>query len=92
MKLPDRKPSQLFDIAQVTSFLVAAQRDRDTRRAGARRPADAMNIVFGNIRQLEVDDVRYAIHVDPSRGNVGCDENPAAARAKAGECALALGL
>jgi hypothetical protein len=73
VKLPDRKSGQLFDVAQVTAFLVAAQRDRYAGRAGARRSADAVNIVFGNVRQLEVDDVRYAFHIDPSRGNVGCD-------------------
>ena len=92
VKLPDRQSGQLFDVAQITSFLVAAQRDRYAGRTGARRSADAVNIVFGNIRQLEVDDVRYAIHIDPSRGNVGSDEDPAAAGAKAGECALALRL
>ncbi len=92
MKLPDRETGQLFDVAQVTAFLVAAQRDRYARRTGARRSADAVNIVFGNVRQLEIDDVGYAFHVDPSRGNVGSDEDPAAAGAKAGQCALALGL
>jgi hypothetical protein len=92
VKLADREPGQLFDIAQVTAFLVAAQRDRYPSRTGARRTADAVNIVFGNVRQLEVYDVRYAFHIDPSRGNVGSDEDPTAAVAKAGECALALGL
>src|SRR5271169_3996294 len=92
VKLADRKPGQLFDVAQVTAFLVAAQRDRYAGGTGARRSADAVNIVFGNVRQFEVDDVRYAFHIDPSRGNVGSDEDPAAAVAKAGECALALGL
>jgi hypothetical protein len=92
LKLPDRQSGQLFDAAQVTAFLVAAQRDRYAGRTGARGSANAVNIIFGNVRQLEVDDVRYAFHIDPSRGNVGGDEDPAAAGAKAGECALALGL
>ncbi len=92
MELPNRQPGQLFDVAQVTAFLVAAQRDRDAGCTGARRSADAVNIVFWNVRQLEVDDVRYAFDIDPSRGNVGSNEDPAAAGAKAGECALALGL
>ena len=92
VKLSDRESGQLFDVAQVTAFLLAAQRDRYAARTGARRSADAVNIVFGNIRQLEVDDVRYAFHIDSSRGNVGSNEDPAAAGAKAGERALALGL
>jgi hypothetical protein len=92
VKLPDRQPGQLFDVAQVTAFLIAAQRDRYADRTGARRSPDAVNIVFGNVRQLEVDDVRYTFHIDPSRGNVGRDEDPPVAGAKAGECTLALGL
>ena len=92
VKLADRQSGQLFDVAQVTALLVAAQRDRYAGRTGARRSADAVNIVFGNVRQLEVDDVRYAFHIDSPRSNIGSDEDPAAARAKAGEGALALGL
>ena len=92
VKVSDREPSQFFDVSQVTSFLVAAQRDRYAGRTGARRSADAVNIVFGNVRQLEVDDVRYPIHIDPARGDVGSDKDPAAAGAKTGECPLALGL
>ena len=92
MKLPDRESGQLFDVAQVTAFLVAAQRDCYAGRTSARRSADTVNIVFGNVRQLEIDDVRYAFHIYPPRGNVGSDEDPAAAGAKAGECPLALGL
>jgi len=92
LKLPDRQSGQLFDAAQVTAFLVAAQRDRYAGRTGARGSANAVNIIFANVRQLEVDDVRYAFHIDPSRSNVGGDEHPAAAGAKACQCALALGL
>src|SRR6266478_1253213 len=78
--------------AYAKEVVVAAQRDCYAGRTSARRSADTVNIVFGNVRQLEVDDVRYAFHIYPSRGNVGSDEDPAAAGAKAGECALALGL
>jgi len=92
LKVADREPGQLLDIAQIAAFLLAAQRDRCAGRTGARGSADAVNIVFGHVRQLEIDDVRYAFHIDPSRGNVGSDEDPAAAGAKAGECALALRL
>jgi hypothetical protein len=92
VKLPDRKSGQLFDISQVNALLLAAQRDRNAGCTGAGRSADAVNIVFGNVRQLEVDDVRYAFHIDSPRSNIGSDKDPAAARAKAGEGALALGL
>ena len=91
-EVSDREPGQLFDIAQVSALLVTAQRDRYAARTGARRSADAVNIIFRNVGQLEVDNVRYALHVDPARGDVGSDEDSGAAGAKAGECAFALRL
>jgi Zinc-binding dehydrogenase len=58
---PDGMPGQLLDVAQVCSFLVAAQQHCCTGRTGARRWANTMNIVFGHVRQLEVDDVRHTL-------------------------------
>ena len=89
---PDGTPGELLDVAQVGSFLVAAERDRNAGRTGTRRSADAVDIVFGHIRQLEIDDVRHAFHIDPARGDVGGDEHSAAARAETGERAFALRL
>ena len=57
MKLPDRKPGQLFDVAQVTAFLVAAQRDRYSGGTGAGGSANAVNIILWHVWQLEIDDV-----------------------------------
>ena len=92
MNLPDRQACQLFNVPQVTAFLVAAQRDRYAGRTGAGRSADPVYIIFGHVRQLEIDDVRYPFHIDPSGRDVGSDEDPAAAGAKAGERTLALRL
>src|SRR6266478_1371368 len=89
---PDRAAGQLLDVAQIGSFLVAAQRDCGTSRTGARGSADTVNIVFRDVWQLEVDDVRYTFHVDPARRDVGGDENPGVTCAEAGERAFALGL
>src|SRR5208282_1546705 len=88
----DGASGELLDIAQVGPFLVAAERDRDTGRTGARRSADTMDIVFRHVRQLEVDDVRHAFDIDPARGDVSRHEHPAMARAETGERTLALGL
>ena len=90
--MPDCEPSQLLDIPKISSFLVAAQRNRDAGRTRARRSADAVNVVFGNVRQLEVDDVRHAFHIDTPRGEIGRDEDPAPASSETGERAFALGL
>jgi hypothetical protein len=90
--LPYRLPGQFLDIPQVGSLLVAAQRDRHPGSTGASRSANAMNIILGHIRELEVDDVRHAFDIDPARRDIGRDQHSAAARTEAGEGALALGL
>ena len=54
-------------------------------RAGARRAADAMHVVFGHIRDIEVDHVADAVHVDAARGDVGRDQRIDPAVAEAGE-------
>ena len=89
---PDGVSGQLLDVAQVRPFLIAAERNRRTGRTGARRSADAMDIVFRDVRQLEVDDVRHVFDIDPACGDVGGHEHPGVARAKTGERALALRL
>jgi hypothetical protein len=91
-KLPDGKPGQPFDVAEVSPFLVAAQRDRYSGRTGARRPANAVNIVLRHVRQFEIDDMRYPFHIDPAGGDVGGYKHPGAAGAEAGERTFALGL
>jgi hypothetical protein len=91
-KLPDGKPGQPFDVAEVSPFLVAAQRDRYPGRTGARRPANTVNIVLRHVGQFEIDDMRHAFHIDPAGGDVGGHKHPGAAGAEAGERAFALGL
>ncbi len=91
-KLPDGKPGQPFDVAEVSPFLVAAQRYRYSGCTGARGSANAVNIVLRHVWQLEIDDVRHAFHIDPAGGDVGGDEDPGAAGAKTGERTFALGL
>jgi hypothetical protein len=53
----DWPPSQLLDVTQVGPFLVAAERDCRTGGTGARGSADAVNIIFRHVWQLEVDHV-----------------------------------
>ena len=44
-------------------LLIAAERDRDPGGAGPRGSADAMHVIFGHVRQLEIDDVRHPVGV-----------------------------
>src|SRR3954470_12103787 len=64
-----------FDVAQIAALLGAAEGDRDAVRPCARGTADAVDILLGDIGQVEVDDVADARDVDPARGDVGRDQH-----------------
>ena len=38
-------------------------------------PPDSVNIIFRMHRKIEIHDVRNAVHVNPSRRNISCDEH-----------------
>ena len=54
-------------------------------RAGAAGAADAVHVVLGHVRQLEVDDVRQLVDVDAARGDVGRDQHLQVALLEVGE-------
>ena len=54
--------------------------------------ADAMDVVLGDHRQLEVDDVRQAVDVEAARGDLGRDEDRGPAGLEVGQRADALAL
>ena len=66
-----------LDIAQIAALVGGAEGDRNAIRAGARGAADAVDILLGNVGQVEIDDVADARDVDPARGDVGRDEDRA---------------
>ncbi len=76
----------------VADLVVEHERDADAGGAGARRAADAVDVVLGRGGRVVVDDVRHVAHVDPARGDVGRDERVDAARLELRERALALAL
>src|SRR3546814_3381323 len=60
-----------FDIAQIGLFVRGDEADRDPFRPRARGAADAVDILFGNVRNLEINDVADPRHVDTARGDIG---------------------
>src|SRR5450755_974601 len=76
LEFPNRRAREAFDVAQVAALFATAQRDRDARSARARRATDAVHVALRDVRQIEVDDVRDAVHVDPARRDVRGDEHP----------------
>src|SRR4051794_14600474 len=63
----------------VAGLVVDDERDAHAAGAGARRAADAVHVVLGLGRRVEVDDVRDPGDVDAARGDVGGDERVDAA-------------
>src|SRR4029078_13226810 len=53
----DLLPRRALDVAQIAAFVVAAKSDRDAVGAGTRGATDAVNILLGNVGQVEVDDM-----------------------------------
>src|SRR6185369_5630188 len=64
-----------LDVAQIAALVGAAESDGDAVGAGPSGAADAVDILLGNVRQVEVDDVADAGDVDPAGGDVGRDQH-----------------
>src|SRR5436190_20261039 len=88
----DLVAGQLLDVAQIGPLILGAEGDRDPGRPGTRRPPDPVDILLGDVRQLEVDHVADARDVDSARRDVGGDEDPHLAGLELGERLLALRL
>ena len=52
-----------------------AKADGDPGRPGARGSANAMHIGLRHIRQIEINDMCHAIHIDAARGDIGRDQH-----------------
>ena len=78
----------LTDVAlnpvQIVLVVEGGKRDGDTRRSGAAGTADPVDIILGEFRQVEIDDVADAGNIEPAGGNIGghqqADFRPGACR------------
>ena len=63
-----------LDISQLLAILRRREGDRNALGASTTGAPDAVHIIFGIFRQVEVDDVRDSGHVDAACGNIGRDQ------------------
>ncbi len=77
---------------EVRVLLRRQKRDGVAEGRGASGPADAMKVVFGIDRHVEIDHVRDSLDVDPACGDVGGDHDLVLAVSEAVHRALALAL
>ncbi len=86
-----RDADQPLDVAQIAHLLGAGdQRDRDAVGAGARGAADAVDIGFRDVGQVEIDHMADAVDVDAAGGDVGGDQRADLAGAERRQHALAV--
>src|ERR1700720_3574905 len=88
----DGCPRVALDLAQGSAFGMTCQRHRDPRSTGTPGAADAMDVVSGLPRQIEVDDVADARDIETPRGDVGRDQRADASAARVRKSAGALEL
>ena len=71
----DLVADELLDPADRFGILSGRQRDRDARHARAAGAADAMDVIVGLPRHVEIDDVADAFDVETAGRDVGGDED-----------------
>ena len=64
-----------LDGAEIGFLVRRDEGERVARQLGAGRAADAVDVVLGDVRDVEVDDVRERLDVDAARRDVGRDED-----------------
>src|SRR6185312_15062717 len=64
-----------LDRAEQRAILGADERERLARGARPARAADAVDVILGDVRQVEVHDVREVLDVEAARRDVGGDEH-----------------
>jgi hypothetical protein len=66
---------QSLDIFEQAVLVLCHQRNRGSTRTCTTRATDAMHVVFGNIGQLVVHDMRQLFDVQTARSNLGRHES-----------------
>ena len=76
---------QALDVAQLDAFVAADQRQRFAAGTGTAGTADAVDVVFRHVGQLEVHHARQRIDVQPACRDVGGDQRGELARLEIGQ-------
>ena len=67
----DLRADQLFNRAQLVAIFTRTQRNRDASRARACGAANAVHISLRHFRQIKLDDMGHAIHINAACGDIG---------------------
>jgi hypothetical protein len=64
---------QALDVTQLLTLITAHQGNREPSRASATGAADAMHIVFGHMRKVEINHRLELVNINTARCDVCCD-------------------
>ncbi len=81
---------EFLDISEVSDIVIVTERYCDPLGSGSPSPTDTMDIGFGDIWDIVVDHIFEGIDIDPTRGNIGCDEHASGLFFEIGERALSI--
>ena len=84
-KLRDLGPDEALNVADVVGVFRRDERERITHRHRTTGAANAMNIIFGILWNIVIDNMRDAGDVDTARGDVGSDHHLVFSALKTGE-------
>jgi hypothetical protein len=70
----DFLPYELLDIPQIGPFEIITEGNSDATTASPPGPSDAMDITFGLVGKVVVEDVADLLHINPTGGNIGGNE------------------
>ena len=92
MLLADRLANEPLDGGELWSLLGCGQCDRVATAPGASCAANAVHVVIGHMREIEVDHVADVVDVDAPGGDIGRDERVDGSRSEPMEGPRARGL
>src|SRR5437868_12712615 len=84
--------NRLLDGAQIVLLVRRDERECIADLTCPRRATDAVDVVVGRLRHIEVDDVAERFDVDSARGNVRRNQDSVVATLESRECGCALPL
>src|SRR5882762_10188486 len=64
-----------LDVRQRDGVFLATEADGIALGTGARRAADAMHIILGDVWQIEIEDMAHVGNMQAARGDIGCDQH-----------------
>ena len=88
----DPASQEPFELLETVGILVRHETDGIANRLCASGPPNAMHVIFGLRREVEVDDVRDAVDVNAARSNVGGDQHAHLTGLESLECGQPLAL